>query len=89
MSVGVETDSLLLPLTACGSSGYGVPRPPLRQVAGRYATYALLWWSIVSNFPKSSATQINILRKGFNKRIADVCNESLVYIYIRKTFQIF
>jgi len=36
MSVGVETCSLLLPLTVCDSSGDGAPSPPLRQAAGRY-----------------------------------------------------
>ena len=35
MSVGVETGSLLLPMTLCGSSGHAAPNPPLRQAAGR------------------------------------------------------
>ena len=42
MAVGVETESLLLPMTPCDSSGHGAPRPPLRQAAERYTTYALL-----------------------------------------------
>ena len=41
MAVGVETGSLLLPMTLCGNSRCGAPRPPLRQAAGRYLTYAL------------------------------------------------
>jgi len=38
MAVGVETRSLLRPMTLCGSSGHGAPNPPLRQAAGRYTT---------------------------------------------------
>ena len=50
MAGGVEAGSLLLTLTVCGSSGCGAFRPPLRQAAGRYATYTLLRWSIESGF---------------------------------------
>ena len=49
MAVGVETSSLLLPITLCDSSGIGAPNPPLRQAAGRYATYALLRWNTEKN----------------------------------------
>ena len=37
----METGSLLHPLTAGDISGLGAPRPPLRQAAGRYVTFAL------------------------------------------------
>ena len=40
----METASLLLPLTLCGSSGDVAPNPPLRQAAGRYVPYVLLLW---------------------------------------------
>ena len=42
MAVGVETGSLLLPMTLCGSSGCGASNPPLRQAAGRYLPFTLL-----------------------------------------------
>ena len=38
MAVGVETRSLLHPLTAYGILRCGAPNPPLRQAAGRCAT---------------------------------------------------
>ena len=44
MAVGVETRSLLLPMTLYGSSGHGAPSPPLRQAAGRYLPYVLAMW---------------------------------------------
>ncbi|MCL2045640.1 MAG: hypothetical protein FWG88_04570 [Oscillospiraceae bacterium] len=42
MSVGVETEALLRPLTVCENSSQYAPNPPLRQAAGRYATYTLV-----------------------------------------------
>jgi len=44
MAVAVETISFLHPLTPCGSSWCDAFIPPLRQAAGRYATYALVRW---------------------------------------------
>ncbi|MCL2046938.1 MAG: hypothetical protein FWG88_11230 [Oscillospiraceae bacterium] len=49
MAVGVETSSLLLPLSICGSSGHGAPRPPLRQAAGRYLTFPMLRCEFIDN----------------------------------------
>jgi len=42
MAVGVETGSLVLPLTAYGILRRGAPHPPLRQAAWRYAQAALI-----------------------------------------------
>ena len=50
MAVGVETETQLHPLTVCGILGYNTPRPPLRQAAGRYATYSLLRWYAEEDF---------------------------------------
>ena len=50
MAVGVEIETRLRPLTAYGILRCGAPNPPLRQAAGRYATYTLLRWSIESDF---------------------------------------
>ena len=49
MAVGVEAETRLHPLTAYGILRCGAPNPPLRQAAGRYATYALLLWCAESN----------------------------------------
>jgi len=48
MSVRAESEVLPRPLTAFGSSGYDALSPPLRQAAGRYVTFSLLRWYIVS-----------------------------------------
>ena len=54
MAVGVEICSLLLPMTLCASSGYGAPRPPLRQAAGRYVKFALVRCKFIDNALKNS-----------------------------------
>jgi len=48
-----KPEALLRPLTVCDNSGCVALHPPLRQAAGRYATYALLRWNIESIFLNS------------------------------------
>jgi len=54
MAVGVEPSSLLRPLTSCDSSGPCAPNPPLRQAAGRYVKFTLLWCEIVGELLKEA-----------------------------------
>jgi len=47
MAVGVETEVLPYPLTACDIVECGAPRPPLCQAAGRYVQYAPLRCEVI------------------------------------------
>ena len=41
MTVGVETEAILRPLTVCENTSQHAPNPPLRQAAGRYVQLPL------------------------------------------------
>ena len=49
MAVGVDTESLLRPLTVGDSSGHSAPNPPLRQAAGRYLPFTLARCVFIDN----------------------------------------
>ena len=52
MSVEVEASSFLRPLTVDDSSWFVAPNPPLRQAAGRYVTFVLVWCDFIDNHLK-------------------------------------
>jgi len=54
MAVVVEAESLMNPMTLCGSAGHCAPHPPLRQAAGRYRQFTLLRCVFIDNSAKKS-----------------------------------
>jgi len=69
-------------MTLCGSSGCGAPRPPLRQAAGRYTTYALLLWSIESGIPVIIIVRIIVFSEGKMRIKANICYNLDVLCFI-------
>jgi len=69
MAVVVETGSLLLPMTLCGSAGHGAPRPPLRQATGCYMTFDLVRCEFIANYLKMlQASHMQIIDLSAMKR---------------------